>query len=688
MVLALLALLVLIAAAFSISVRMELVASQNYSQSVAAVSATRAALGESLGYLETATSLTHLLQPWAQARIVTKNGQRVVSGTKTKLRADEPIPRPYDLTIKDTCARLNVNAVRDAQIFARFLRAIMPKEMADGVAETRAVALLQWRGAFDESATTACLDLRFPRLGGFRRVEHLEQLLASSENPNLFRPDELAKLAPYVTVFSVASESQNTGSTPFQEKLPLDSSLTAEKAYVALRTAFPDKEDRLLRQYATNLADLLDGDDVPTRMKDPSHIEPWNDLLGLEQVPFITEIYPDSVTRGSDEGQFVEIYNPWDEPVSLEGWRIIVGGTGRDAPGQAMIPLSGKIAPGGFVVVTDCYDVPPPNTEPGTGAFLAIFGRRADNIRHRIIANAALELPDKNSFVSLVDGRGNLIDIFSYTTTPHENSRESYQRPDPSVRAFLVADATPFELYAPDKTKEARECLARTSKLWREIRHGNRVGLGHLLLVPTSYVGLKKSGTATRMEPHFAQAPLGNTVSNVGLNKAPENYPTNLDLRLLDVFASSGCVRGNGAFPESSVLHSYGKVNVNTCLPEVLWGLDGSAGTTELISESFIQQFASFRVSRYQVGQPPFPALSDFARLVLQNQPMDPTVASALSKLLDQVCVGSLSFEVAASSLPSKSGGKSSQGPSTKANWILGLDFRPCSIIHFAENLW
>lgn len=688
MVLALLALLVLIAAALSISVRMELVASQNYSQSVAAASVTRAALSESLSYLEGATSVTHLLQPWARARMVTKKGERHASRSETHPRANDPIQRPYDLSIRDLCARLNVNAVRDPLVFARFLRAVMPAEMANGIAEARAVAVLRWRGSFVETATTACLDLRFPPPPGFRRIEHIEQLLANSENPNLFRPDELNKLTPYFTVFSVASESQNTGSAPLQEKVPLDSSLSATRAYEALRTAFPDKEDRLLRQYAANLADLLDGDDIPTRIKDPRHPEPWNDLFGLERVPFVTEVYPDSETRGSDEGQFVEIFNPWDEAISIDGWRLVVSGTGRDLVGQAMIPLSGRIAPRGFVIVTDCYDVPAQNTEPGTGSFLAIFGRRADESQSRIIQNAALDLPDKNSFVSLIDARGNLVDIFSYTAVARENSRESYQRPDPSVRAFLVAEATPFEMYAPEQTKQAREELERVNKLRREVRRGQKVGLGHLLLIPTSYVGLKNTGNATRMEPHLAQTPLCKFASSGEVGKKRLTTPTNLDLRLVDIFASPSCVRGCGGFPDSSVLRSYGKVNVNTCAPEILWGLDGNAGGVDLISETFVQQFTSFRTSRYQVGQPPFASLSDFAELVLQNRPLDPAVATALSKLLDQVCVGSLSFEVGASSPPAKSAAKSPQGPVTKARWILGLDFRPCSIIHFAENLW
>ncbi|MGB9692779.1 MAG: hypothetical protein ACPL7D_11510, partial [Candidatus Sumerlaeaceae bacterium] len=75
MVLALLALLGLIAAALSVSVRMELASSQNSAQVISTSIAVRGTLSEALGYLEGATSVTHLLQPWAQARMVTKEGR-------------------------------------------------------------------------------------------------------------------------------------------------------------------------------------------------------------------------------------------------------------------------------------------------------------------------------------------------------------------------------------------------------------------------------------------------------------------------------------------------------------------------------------------------------------------------------------------------------------------------------------
>jgi len=51
----------------------------------------------------------------------------------------------------------------------------------------------------------------------------------------------------------------------------------------------------------------------------------------LEETPLITEVYPDAATSvGGDEGQFVEIYNPWNHPITMTNWpglaaRAIIG---------------------------------------------------------------------------------------------------------------------------------------------------------------------------------------------------------------------------------------------------------------------------------------------------------------------------------------------------------------------------
>jgi hypothetical protein len=729
-VLALLALLVLIAATLSVSVRMELVASQNYGAMVAANNATQSALFEALSYLDGVTSITHRAQPWAQARYVEKNGRRATRSTSGKSadagRALDTVARPYDLTIDDLAGRLNLNAVKNADVLARWLAAIMPAEMAGGVAARRAAAVLAWRGDFVDTQTTACLDPRLPPPAGFHRIENLDQLAASAEHPDLFTPAELQKLRPYATVFSVASESQTVGADAMQEKVLLEP-MSAETIYERLVAVFPDKQDRLLRQYAVNLADLLDGDSVPAQLPDPENSSQWSRLLGIELTPLITEVYADSATKNTDEGQFVELYNPWSTPMSVEGWQLVVGGASGGS-GTGHISLNGTIAPEGYLIVTDRYEQPAEGSEPGTGSFLAIFGRRADGGSQRVIEAESLQLPDKNSCVSLLDAKGQLVDAFPYSSGAATDGRQSYQRVDPLVRWFTVAEATPFELYSSQSSSSqnsqatVHEEIRRVEKLWRRAAGGQAIGLGDLFAVPTSYVAQRSTGSTIYFDPYFPQTPelgLSSTaladaaraasgatgaaangssttpnatyrVSRTATGTARSGAATNLDARLVDIFVTPATAGRGAAYPQSPLLHSYGKVNINTCAAEALWGLDASANDRDLISPQLVNAFGSYQQAQYQAGRPPFTSLSQFVDLVAKSTPeLSLNDTEALSKLLDQVCVGSMSFDVWAQSPVGKAAaGRTSSLPSVKAHWILGLDFRPCSIIHFAENSW
>ncbi len=693
-VLVLLALLILLAATFSVSVRMELLASRNSAQAVAKANATRSALYEALSLLEGATSVTHALQPWYHvqtAKSVARQGTKTLANASKAATRGKEATRPYQLAVTDLSGKLNINAVREPTLFARFLLAVMPQEMANGVAERRAYALLQKRGPFVASQTTQCLDLRLPPPAGFHRIESLEELKATPEHPDLFTEAELKKLEPYLTVFSESPSSNNTSaSSQPQEKVLLRESLRAETIYQELRTAYRGADDRLLRQYAVNLADVLDVDNIPSLMTDPRNPELWNALFGIELTPLIGEVYPDSLTKGVDDGQFVEISNPWSAPLHVDGWRLVVAGDGRTHLGTAMIPLSGTIAPGGYLVVTDRYETPAEGTEPGTGSFLAIFGRRADDGQHRVLESAALDLPDRNAYVTLLDPNGRVVDVFSYTDRAKRDSRESYQRPSPIIRAFIVTEATPLQPVGQGQSERLRAEVRDVEKLLgRSTEAPATLSAGDLFSIPSSYVGLQLAGTARRFAPKLAQLPATRLL--LGKARGRDEAATNLDARLVDLFDSPATAFRGERYPESSVLHSFGKVNVNTCAPEVLWGLDGSADDVDLITPQFVEQFTQHRRNRYLSGQPPFASESDFVNFVsgVYNHNLSDSQKKALKKLLHQICVGSLSFEIWAQSTVGEAGsGRPANLPTMKAHWIVALDFQPCSIIHFAVNLW
>src|SRR5690606_3549172 len=127
-----------------------------------------------------------------------------------------------------------------------------------------------------------------------------------------------------------------------------------------LRLAFPDKNEALLLQYAANLADFSDDDDEPTILDRDGNVITGIDLnnpaalrnytIGVEQVPLISEVYPDSLTSlgFADAGQFVEIANPWNRSVSLQGWTIRTSGGGS-------VTLAATLPANGYLVITDNY---------------------------------------------------------------------------------------------------------------------------------------------------------------------------------------------------------------------------------------------------------------------------------------------------------------------------------------------
>ena len=140
----------------------------------------------------------------------------------------------------------------------------------------------------------------------------------------------------------------------------------------------------------------------------------------FEQVPFITEVYPDSVTIETDEGQFVRALQPVGQGAALTSWRLVVGGgmstAAATVPGSSVL-INAVIQPGGYIIITDNYDKPAKDATPETGCFLSVFGRQRDGGVQQLIESPVIALQDQNSYVTLLDGQGMPVDVFSYTDT-------------------------------------------------------------------------------------------------------------------------------------------------------------------------------------------------------------------------------------------------------------------------------
>lgn len=721
LVLAMLSLLGLAVIAFSYGARLEAIASSNFSRRIQARMTANIGLAAALPLAAEATSVTTTLQPWNFALAATSAPLRRPDGTpsvsivpsalarRTGTTAPPPAgfarandPGQAVIAIGDLSGRVNMNTVRSPKALERFLEAVFREAGATSPDEhvgLRARATMVRRdGRVADKATTSTMqpDLRKAPASGGRRIESLSDLAqkGTPSSMGLFTGAELQVLAPHVTVFSQSPEVFNFrgGALP---KLPIDSEPGVREIHALLKRVFPGHENRLLLQFAANIVDFIDGDNVPTVVTDQANPQPWNAILGLEKTPLITEVYPDSATSVGDFGQFVELFNPWDEPIVLANWRLAIGGgMGFGEPSRS-VTLNTTIQPGGYVIITDNYDAPELDSEPGTGSFLSVFGARADGALRRIVVDPNFALPDENSFVVLADGANHPVDVFSYTAAAGRNTLRSYQRDDPRVRAFAVADATPFDRPPPSIYKGGPQRELALRNAWRGAGNAPLASPTDLLRVSTAYAGLRGSGQQSILQPHGWQAPA------LRPPDGEEDPGTNLDVRVIDLFvvpqqwAEPARDRRTGESPADrnatpsgdvdadDVIYSYGKLNVNTCHRLALLSLDLEVDGRDHMTPALLAAFDRHRGERLAQRRVPFLNTSDLLVALFPN-PSEADLA-VFAKLADQVTVGSSAFEITTSNRAVEAGsdtGSGNRAPAvSRAYWAVSLDSAPCSIL-------
>lgn len=292
-------------------------------------------------------------------------------------------------------------------------------------------------GGVDESDEFAA-DPRLAPKGDDHPFRQVEDLLRVEGMPS----GVFQALRPYLTVFS-ASERRTGPERNAPAQMDLNAA-TAGEIYQRLRLAVPAVPAQTIAQYVANIVDYRDGNSVPAVFQLEGSTDP---ILGTEITPCITEVWPDSVTeeQHGDNGEFIEIYNPYDTALALSGWSLrIVGG--------ARATLLGTLVPGGFLIVTDNYNgrnsPQTPDESAGYGSFYRIFGA-VPNTRNRLMIEVpTLDIPDRSGMIELRDAAGNLVDYFRYGGDAAGDLRKSYQRADPRLRVTHVARCTPYALSA------------------------------------------------------------------------------------------------------------------------------------------------------------------------------------------------------------------------------------------------
>jgi hypothetical protein len=428
-----------------------------------------------------------------------------------------------------------------------------------------------------------------------------------------------------------------------------------------------------LVQFAVNVLDRRDLDRVPTRMPLPG--VPGFEAVGLEVIPFITEVYPDSRTslEDGDGGQFVEIHNPWDVELSLQGWSLRITGSTR-------VGLRGVLPPRGYLIVTDNYNDEGrgrsvQDSSRRYGSFFGIFQEAPNHRSRQLIESTQLALPDTNGRVELLDDRGNVVDEFRWSNHRGDGTTLSLQRLHPHLPVTQTLLATPFAMprqadaerwasfYSinPDDPELRDRPFLRVTDLMN-VRAAWFDAEGHLReLTPTLEV--REDGPDSRLLDHF----------------------------VLEVpFASRGVAVEPERLSELRRRHDqdglrFGRVNINTASEAVLVALPGVDReiANRIVAERSREDLAAMRGERGLAPGIVFQVPSD----LLRHESIWRGVSRAerldrFGRMLPHISTSSVSFEVTSTFLRRRDSGLPGESASARALIVVDRD-RAANLLTF-----
>ncbi|MCB2154789.1 lamin tail domain-containing protein [bacterium] len=397
------------------------------------------------------------------------------------------------------------------------------------VDEDEEQARSEWRQGFVtgvDEADEYIADIRLPAYGDDVRFSSVQDLLNYPKITGAGVSRELLNAGSiYMTTLSISKDERLVDLQP-DDKVDLNTATPIE-IYNALKKLYKyeAKDDAMLQQFAVNVVDARDFDRIPTVFPGTGGT---NRILGVERTPYIVEAYANSLTpdEEGDDGQYVEIYNPWDEDFDLTGWKLVGAGE--------VVSLNGRIKPKGFVLITDDFDNSADELDyhtPGTGSVYDIFDVVANTASRRSITAPGFNLLHSPGAytLSLFDDDGNLIDSMTYKPDSDDDGEGllSYQRVNPMVREATKLHANPFDVAPRDELPD--------TQVLRKLRNypmdGPFVSPADVFQVFAGYAP-ENGGEGIRWNFPALATPRSADLEDVDLAKKPSI----IDARLLDVF--------------------------------------------------------------------------------------------------------------------------------------------------------
>ena len=126
----------------------------------------------------------------------------------------------------------------------------------------------------------------------------------------------------------------------------------------------------------------------------------------------ISEVCPDVITFESDgdNGEYIEIYNPLDVSVNLQGWRLDWGSGVRY--------LTETLGPRSFLVVTDDInnenDSTPEDDATGMGSFYDVFRMLPSGGTRILVEQRGMDIANDSGRIALYNSQGDLMDYLAY----------------------------------------------------------------------------------------------------------------------------------------------------------------------------------------------------------------------------------------------------------------------------------